>query len=512
MMGVKQKESKMFYNFSLSSRVPKDHFLRKISEAIDFSFIHKLAKPYYSHTGQPSIDPVVLLKMMLIGYFYDITSERKLAQELRVNLAFMYFLGYDIDEETPNHSVLSKARRRFGNKIFEQFFEQVVEQCKSKGLIQAEKAFIDSTLIPANASFSSIVDCDQKIILKRTPEEYLKIVQETNPSDDDKSQIKNDSDAMLPKLPKSKTRYSKTDPDASIIKHKNKPAKLAYKQHISVDSGAARIITACSTTPAAVSDEHKLPHLISKTYEKHDILPKEVGADTKYGTADNYRFLLENNIKPSMPHHGGKNAKGFWTKDKFIYDRDKDQYICPQGYTLNNRSFMKKERHFIYRANPKHCRSCQYRKECTNSPAGRSVIRHIHESSLEKAKQYLETTPAKITMRERSKTVETVFACEKKDLGLHKAKFRGLASVHIQSLLTATAYNLKKLVKYSRGFKKKLKTVNNLPILPILETNIAKLEQKLRDSRPVIVISNLKNSLFLFFRHILGYKLAYNVA
>jgi len=128
MMRIKQKESKLFYNFSLSSRVPKDHFLCKVEESVDFGFIHELARPYYSHTGQPSIDPVVLLKMMLIGYFYDITSERKLAQELRVNLAFMYFLGYDIDEETPNHSVLSKARRRFGPKIFEKFFEGFVQR------------------------------------------------------------------------------------------------------------------------------------------------------------------------------------------------------------------------------------------------------------------------------------------------------------------------------------------------------------------------------------------------
>jgi transposase len=177
MMGVKQKKQKLFYNFSLSQKIPNDHFLSRLDEAVDFSFIRELAKPYYSHTGQPSIDPVVLLKMMLIGY----TSERKLVQELKVNLAFMYFLGYGIDEETPNHSVLSKARRRFSNKIFEQFFEIVVTKCKEQGLIQAEKTFIDSTLVPANAALSSIVDCDEKIILKRSPKDYLKAVDETNP-------------------------------------------------------------------------------------------------------------------------------------------------------------------------------------------------------------------------------------------------------------------------------------------------------------------------------------------
>lgn len=510
MMRIKQRESKLFYNFSLSSHVPKDHFLRKVDEAIDFNFIHELARPYYSHTGQPGIDPVVLLKMMLIGYLYDITSERKLAQELKVNLAFMYFLGYDIDEETPHHSVLSKARRRFGVKVFEEFFERFVEECKSKGLIQAEKSFIDSSLIPANASLSSVIDCDQKVILKRTPKEYLKILEETNPADDAEiPQVKkDDSKPTPPKLPKNKTCYSKTDPDASLIKHHNTPTKLAYKQHISVDNGPARIITSCATTPAAVSDEHKLPHLISKAHEKHGILPKEVGADTKYGTADNYRFLLENNIKPSIPHHGGKNPQKFWAKDKFAYDKDEDQYTCPEGHILKNNGFVKKDRKFIYRASPQHCNSCKYRKKCTASPTGRSITRHVHESSLEKARKHFESPHAKATLCERSKTIEVVFASQKKDLGLKRAKFRGLANVSIQSLLTSTAYNLKKLVKYFKGHGQKLKQTIKSPVLPLLRQANVKVAQTIRDSGVMPTVFNIKEQIFLQFRRILALNFA----
>jgi transposase len=506
MMGVKQKEQKLFYNFSLSNRIPKDHFLHKLEEAVDFTFIYKLAKPYYSYTGQPGIDPVVLLKMMLIGYLYNITSERKLAQELRVNLAFMYFLGYDIDEETPNHSVLSKARRRFGNQIFEQFFEIVVEKCKEHGLIQAEKTFIDSTLIPANASLNSIVDCDEKIILKCTPKDYLKAVDDLNPTESE--DIKERPEEKT-KLKTNQISYSTTDPDASIIKYHNRSPQLAYKQHISVDSGPARIITACATTPAAVADEHKLPHLISKAKEQHDILPQEVGADTKYGTADNYRFLLESQIKPSLPHHAGKNATGLLAKDSFIYDNENDQYTCPQGKILENSGFVKNQRHIIYRANPKDCKSCKCLKECTKSPSGRSVIRHINESYLELAKEHLNSPQAKITLSQRGEYVENVFACEKKDLGLNKAKFRGLVPVHIQSLLTATAYNLKKLVKYSKGFKEKLRVTVHLPVLPILEANIAKLEQRLQGSRLVLVVSNVKNSIFLLLKRFFGFGFVY---
>lgn len=492
MMSVKQKESKLFYNFSLSGRIPKDHFLRKIDEAVDFNFIHDLARPYYSHTGQPGIDPVVLFKMMLIGYLYDITSERKLAQELKVNLAFMYFLGYDLDEETPNHSVLSKARRRFGAKVFEQFFEHIVQECKQKGLIEAEKSFIDSTLIPANASLYSVIDCDQKIELKRTPKEYLKALEDANPASDD-----NTPDEDKPKLPKNERSYSTTDPDASIIKRKNKPMQLAYKQHIAVDGGKARIITACSTTPAAIADEHKLVHLISKSYEKHDILPKDVGCDTKYGTADNYRFLIENNIKPSIAYSGGKNSStGLMSKDEFIYDKFKDQYMCPEGRELKYSGFIKKQRHLIYRVQSKHCKACDRRAQCTNSPQGRSVIRHINESYVEKAKEHLKSAEAKLTIDERSYFVETVFASEKKDLGLKRAKFRGLSNVTIQSLITAASYNLKKLVKYAKGYGQKLKTAMPPPVFIECIDNI---DQYIQGSKIQKALLSMKERLILLF-------------
>ena len=492
MMSVKQKESKLFYNFSLSSRIPKDHFLRKIDEAVDFNFIHDLARPYYSHTGQPSIDPAVLFKMMLIGYLYDITSERKLAQELKVNLAFMYFLGYDLDEETPNHSVLSKARRRFGTDIFERFFEHIVNECKARGLIEAEKSFIDSTLIPANASMCSVIDCDQKIELKRTPKEYLKALEDANPASDD-----NAPDEDKPQLPKNERSYSTTDPDASIIKRKNKPMQLAYKQHISVDGGKARIITACSTTPAAVADEHKLAHLISRSYEKHGILPKDVGCDTKYGTADNYRFLIENNIKPSITYAGGKNSStGLLSKNDFVYDKVKDRYVCPEGRELKYSGFMKKERHLIYRAQSKHCKACGRRTQCTNSPQGRSIIRHINESYVEKAKEHLKSAEAKLTIDERSYFVETVFASEKKDLGLKRAKFRCLPNVTIQSLITAASYNLKKLVKYAKGYGQKLNAAMPPPVFSECSDNI---NQNIQGSRAWNAVLSMKERLILLF-------------
>lgn len=157
MMGIKVYQEKMFYNFSLSKRMPESHLLRKLDKVVDLRFVREFVSPYYSHTGQPSIDPEVLFKMMLIGYFYGITSERRLAEDISVNIAYMWYLGYDLDEETPHHSVISKARARYGKEVFEQFFKHVLELCVQAGLVGGEKIFADSTFIRANASLKSIM-------------------------------------------------------------------------------------------------------------------------------------------------------------------------------------------------------------------------------------------------------------------------------------------------------------------------------------------------------------------
>lgn len=157
MMGKKEHGEKLYYDFSLEDKVPQDHILRRIAEAVDFSFVHKIARPYYSHTGKPSVDPVVVLKMALIGYLYGISSERRLASDLPLNLAWLWFLGYDIDEETPDHSILSKARARFGPDLYREFFCEVVRLCDKAGLVSGERVVVDSTVVPANASLETLV-------------------------------------------------------------------------------------------------------------------------------------------------------------------------------------------------------------------------------------------------------------------------------------------------------------------------------------------------------------------
>src|ERR687893_1253214 len=156
MMGSKTFQPKGVYHLNLEERIPAGHLLRQVAEVVDLAFVRRVTARFYSHTGKPGIDPVVLFKMALLGYLYGITSERRLAEECRLNLAFMWFLGYDLDERPPDHSVLSKARARFGVTVYQAFFAEVVRQCERAGLIRGDRLYVDSTLVKANADLATV--------------------------------------------------------------------------------------------------------------------------------------------------------------------------------------------------------------------------------------------------------------------------------------------------------------------------------------------------------------------
>lgn len=232
MMGKRIFAPKMYYQFSLDDLVPKNHLLRQISSAIDFSFVYSLTRSQYSHTGQPSVDPVVIFKTMLIGYFYGITSERRLMNEIQVNLAYRWFLGFDIDEEIPDHSVLTKARSRFGTDVFEKFFEQSIQACAKAGLLTEGPVYVDSTHVAAAASLDSLVRREDAIKPPYSPREFVQKLSSDNPEtelDASSNHVADDINA-IPKAQGSDflTRgrhegrtndnyVSRTDPDATVV-------------------------------------------------------------------------------------------------------------------------------------------------------------------------------------------------------------------------------------------------------------------------------------------------------
>ena len=168
MQGKKEFKQRIYYNINLDSLVPEDHLLKRLDNLVSFDFVRDITKKYYSHTGKPSIDPVVLVKMLLVGYLFDIRSERKLVEDISLNLAYRWYIGYDLDEEIPNHSIFSKARVRFGKKLFVEIFEKIVLRCIQLGLISDSDMLIDSTVVKADASTDSLVD------INLSPEDYWK--------------------------------------------------------------------------------------------------------------------------------------------------------------------------------------------------------------------------------------------------------------------------------------------------------------------------------------------------
>lgn len=269
------------------------------------------------------MDPVVIFKMSLLGYLYGITSERRLAEECRPNLAFMWFLGYDLDEVPPDHNILSKARARFGREVYEQFFREVVRMCREAGLLEGDKVFLDATLLKANASLDSLVEREACHRRKETPKEYLDRVWEENPlegpDDPDRSGSSGKNERPREEAPEKKAAgksprtnekwVSRTDPDASLVTRKGlaKPL-LAHKVHIAVDGGRARIVTAVETTPGGgggmsrPAPSHRQAHL--------GILPTIPPRRT-------WQNLREKRIGAG-----------------FRYGAERDVYICPAGKTL----------------------------------------------------------------------------------------------------------------------------------------------------------------------------------
>lgn len=488
MMGQKVFQEKFFYNFSLSQRVPEDHILRRLSEVVDLSFVRTVTAPFYSHTGQPSIDPVVLFKMMLLGYLYGITSERKLAEECRLNLAFMWYLGYDLDEVTPDHSVISKARSRYGRETFERFFEHVLGLCVGAGLVKGDILFADSTLIRANASLKSVVPRTDAFQLLRTPREHVERVFEENPmptedgtvvvaseptssaehqdmaapqslllslSMGEEAQQEETTAAPLERRPRGRPakprstyneRYgSRTDPDASVVSRPYVPRAPYYKQHFTVDT--SRVITAVTVTPAAVEDYMPVHHLL----ERQPVPPRRFCADSHYGVPRIYGELKQRGIVPAIPRrssHTQKPRPGHLPVSAFRYDGAQDVYFCPQGKPLRRVAFEEKWQRYHYRPKQSDCRGCPLRKACATERTVRTIVRSIEEEAVEWALAHLQTPEAKRALRARSVYAEGVVGEAKVLHGLRRATCRGKEKVTIQALLTATVQNLKRLVRH----------------------------------------------------------------
>lgn len=440
MMGYDSKENQgklFYYGINLEERIRPDHPLRQIVGLIDFDFIYDEVKESYGLKGNVSVPPPVILKLMLLLILYNVRSERELMATIAERLDWLWFLGYDLDDEIPNHSVLSKARSRWGVEAFKHFFERIVWQCVEAGLVDGSKLFMDSSLVQADAANDSVVNRESlKRYLNRSYQE-LEARLEGPPSEEPLSGEVN-------------RRYiSTTDPEASVIRQGSGNPKLSYKVHRAVD-GRAEIITATEVTPGQVNEAHRLPTLIEQHQENTEKAVETVVADSKYGTVENYLTCYDFGIQAHIPDLKKKQdntgrREGIFGEDAFTYDPDTDAYCCPAGQLMKIRRHQKKRKAFEYLCGSEVAAVCPLRDQCTRSKTGRTVKRHERHEELSLMREQARTKLSKQDLHTRQSLMERTFARATR-YGFKRARWRNLWRVQIQEYLTASLQNILILV------------------------------------------------------------------
>ena len=442
MQGCKQFEPRLFYQTSLNELVPENHLVRRLAEALDFSWIRLATATRYSDTGRPSIDPEVVAKLLLLGYLYNITSERQLMREVQVNLAYRWYVGYDLDEQIPDHSILSKARRRLGVDFFEQLFAFILGCCQDAGLVRGENVLMDSTVVEANASLDSLTT-----LRYRPPEYWEQLEQQAEPETDSQ-----DSDRRLGQKRSRQDRttdrkYSSTDPEASLHGRCGKAAKLAYKTHFMADEHKG-VVTAVATSGAAVDDTAVVPELVQK-HQRLCGTPRRAVADHLYGSQDCLGYLQDKGIETVVRERKGGNAHGGLDKSEFEYDLQRDVFRCPAGEILRRRRRQRKDGKAFYSAEPQVCGSCELRMQCVRSKCAKAVrqVTRFDTPYVERAQAACDSAHGKRLLKKRQTCMEGLFGQAKSQHGLDRARLRGLFKMQIQGLLTAVVLNVKKLLQ-----------------------------------------------------------------
>jgi transposase len=440
-------QPKIFYpHLNLDQRVPRTHLLRRIQEEIDFDLIYAEVRDTYGGNGNVSIPPPVILKMMLLLVLYNVRSERELIETIPMRLDWLWFLGYDIDSEVPDHSVLSKARARWGVEAFRGFFERIVWQCVEAGLVDGSEIFVDSSLVDADASNNSVIDT--RSLKVQLQESYKKLEARL----DEKSESMDSSRRYV----KENRRYiSRTDPDAAIV-NRGKP-KLSYQVHRAVD-GRSEVITATETTSGDVNEAHEMIALLESHHFNTGVKADTVVADSKYGTVENFLVCCDRGVEAHMPDLQESTAKrieklNIFPEERFEYDGESDTYRCPAGNRLKPRSLHKSRQSRDYAASQKICAACHLRKQCTRNKSGRTIKRHLRQEELDRIREASRSARAKRDIRMRQHLMERSYA-RGAWYGFDRARWRGLWRVEIQEYLISTVQNIQVLLKYGSYLKR----------------------------------------------------------
>jgi transposase len=393
---------------------------------------------FYSAMGRPSIDPEVLLRLLLVGYLYGITSERRLLEEVRMHLAYRWFSRLGFEQEIPDHSTFSKNRHgRFRQSgVFRKVFEEIVQRCWEAGLVEGRNLAVDGTLVGANASRESRVPRERLgefAQVSRTVQKYLTELEQQNPVSDQEERAK------------PQQTVSTTDPDAAWAV-KNGSATLGYFDNYLVDT-ASRVILSVEATPARFRQETLAARRMLEHVVQLGIRPQDLAADKAYGSGEFLAWLLERNIQPHIPVIDRQHqTQGRFTREHFRYEPKENAYYCPEGKPLRYRGQSRSSQGYLYCATEKHCQGCPQKRLCTPG-LFRKLFVHWQEPARQAIRALAGTPEYKRSQRARYK-VEALFAELKQQIKLRRVRLRRLWNVAEQFYLAATAQNLKRLVHH----------------------------------------------------------------
>jgi transposase len=427
---------------SIGALVPEQHLLRKVDQAVDFGFIRDRVKHLYCEdNGRPALDPVVLFKLLLLGYLYGVRSERQLMREVEVNVAYRWFLGLKLRDKVPDASTLSQnRRRRFSEStIYQEIFDGIVLLAVNKGLASGAVLYTDATHLKANANKNKY-DLAQ---VQVKPQEYLAAL-EAAVTEDRAAHGKAPLKAKPTEAESKEIKVSRTDKDSGYMVRDGKPKGFFYLDHRTVD-GRHAIITDTHVTPANVHDS--VPYLgrLDRQRERFGFNIRAVGVDAGYAAAAITQGLEERNIYGVIGYRTPTHRDGYFYKREYRYDEKLDVYICPNGQLLSYRT-TNREGYRQYHSDPDQCCNCPLRQKCTQSSnATKVVTRHVWEASRERTDQHRLHRVGKRIYKRRKETVERSFADAKQLHGHRYARMRGPTRVQQQCLLAATAQNIKKI-------------------------------------------------------------------
>lgn len=463
----------MMYQLHLDELVPKDNFYRQVDIALDLHFLYKATEPYYGDEGQESIDPIVFFKICLVGYLNNINSDRKLIEYCSNCLDIRLFIRYDLDEQLPWHSTISRTRQLYGEEVFLDLFRKVLSMCVQKGMVRGKRQAVDSAFIKANASMDSLVEKDvvddaqlyadelnegseYKVTKTRKAQveshhAWKVKAYKGQPSNQNTQQVNDFGQPIRPKYLSNHTHYSPSDPDARISVKVGKARQLNYYGQIAVDD-AHHVITGAMADHADKRDSQCLPSILGQTIEnlnQNEIQLNQVAADTGYSSGEALRYCEEHNVEAYIPNFGLYKP----AREGFVYNPESDRYECIRGNkaVLPFRSIITDKKGYqkkVYRSDNSKCKNCPLRSSCIGKSDFKVLDDSIDKPYYDRMHFRMQTNYARKIRKIRSSTVEPVLGTLINFLNMKRVNSRGINQATKHVLMAALCYNLKKYMKF----------------------------------------------------------------